>query len=126
MADSAPTEGIWCHIEIPSSDVQRCKSFYGEVFGWQFQEIPEMDDYVMYTTREGGIGGGISTRGDQTPPHMLNYVLVSDIETTVERVRNNGGNVLMEKTEVPNAGWFAIIQDPENNIFGIWKSQSES
>ena len=82
-------------------------------------------DYVMYSTAEGGIGGGISPRSEQTPPHMLNYVLVDEIEPTVERVKNNGGNVLVEKTEVPNAGWFSVIQDPDGNVFGIWKSRGE-
>jgi len=39
MAEPVMKEGVWCHVEIPSSDPKKSKGFYGEVFGWKFQEI---------------------------------------------------------------------------------------
>lgn len=28
------------HVEIPTRDLKRAKNFYGKVFGWTFQEMP--------------------------------------------------------------------------------------
>ena len=36
-------EGQWCHVEIPAADPMKAQRFYGEVFGWKFTEIPQMD-----------------------------------------------------------------------------------
>ena len=119
------SEGTWCHIEIPCEDTDRAQKFYGECFGWTFQSVPEMGGYILYTTREGGIGGGMMKRPDQAPQQMINYVAVDTIEAAVERVENNGGTVIMPKQEVPGTGWFAIIGDPEGNSFGIWQQMQQ-
>ena len=57
-----PKVGQWCHVEIPAKDVERSKEFYGNLFGWQFQELPMPEgSYTVYTTPGGGIGGtGVS------------------------------------------------------------------
>ena len=36
------------HFEIPADDLDRAKTFYGSVFGWQISTMP-MGDGVDYT-----------------------------------------------------------------------------
>jgi predicted enzyme related to lactoylglutathione lyase len=114
-----PAPGAWCHIEIGAKDPQAAKKFYGECFGWQFTEVPQMN-YILYQTGEGGIGGGIMPQGDY-PQQMINYVYVDDVDAAAQRVTNNGGKVIKERTEVPQTGWFAIVADPDGNTFGLWQ-----
>lgn len=44
------------HFEIPSDDVERSKSFYSELFGWNIEKwpgsekMPEGMEYWMITT----------------------------------------------------------------------------
>ena len=38
------------HFEIPFDDGDRARSFYGDVFGWTTQEMPEMQ-YTMADDR---------------------------------------------------------------------------
>ena len=121
MAEPVMKEGVWCHIEIPTADTKKSKSFYGEVFGWKFQEMPGMD-YSMYETREGGIGGGVWNPPPGMPRQVVNYILVNEIEPVLQKIGRNGGKTVKEKTEVPQAGWFALVTDPDGNLFGIWKS----
>ena len=117
-------EGNWCHVEIPASDPKRAQRFYGEVFGWKFTEMPQMN-YTLYETPEGGISGGIWNPEPGMPRQMLNYILVNEIEPVVERITRNGGKQIKEKTEVPGAGWFSLVADPDGNVLGLWKSNPQ-
>ncbi|MHC4136136.1 MAG: VOC family protein [Planctomycetota bacterium] len=116
-----PPIGAWCHIEIAAQDVDRAKKFYGECFGWKFQDMPEMA-YHLYTTGEGGLGGGLMKAEPGFPNHMVNYICVDDLDAATHRVENNGGKVVKPRTEVPQAGWFTLVNDPEGNLFGLWES----
>ncbi|MHC4550319.1 MAG: VOC family protein [Planctomycetota bacterium] len=119
-----PADGAWCHIEIAAQDVDRAKRFYGECFGWTFQDVPQLQ-YHLYSTGEGGIGGGLMQASAEFPKHMLNYVNVSDLDAAAGRVENHGGKVLQPKTEVPQTGWFTVVSDPEGNVFGLWQSMAQ-
>ncbi len=39
----------------------------------------------------------------------------------MEKVQRLGGKVCKPKTAVPEMGYFAICQDPENNVFALWE-----
>ncbi|MHC4472548.1 MAG: VOC family protein [Planctomycetota bacterium] len=119
-----PQDCTWCHIEIPVGDPEAAKRFYGEVFGWQFQDIPEME-YTLYTTREGEMGGGIMKRHEGVPQQMVNYLCVDDIGATLERIQNHGGKVVHPEMPVGNVGWAAWASDPDGNLFALWKGNPE-
>ena len=76
------------------------------MFGWTYQEIPEMD-YTIFNSGEGGIGGGMMKRSEQSPPHPVNYMQCDDLDATIERVTNNGGTIVVPKMEVGDVGWMA-------------------
>ena len=42
----------FCHIEIPTTDAERSKKFYEDVFGWKFQYDPD-SDYWLFETGDG-------------------------------------------------------------------------
>jgi predicted enzyme related to lactoylglutathione lyase len=122
---NAPQEGTWCHVEILVKDPEAAKRFYGEVFGWQFQDHPEMG-YTTYTTREGEIGGGIMQRPAEVPQQMVNYVLVQDIPATLARITSNGGTIVQPETAVSTFGAMAWVTDPDGNLFALWRSNPEA
>ncbi len=47
VADEAPNFGSFVHIDLPATDLARAKRFYGEVFGWKFQDVPDMN-YTLF------------------------------------------------------------------------------
>ena len=121
MPQAVMKEGVICHVEIPTRDVERARSFYGSVLGWTFQSMPDLN-YTLFFTREGGIGGGFFTPDEGLEPKVVNYVLVSDLEPFVEKVQEAGGTLVRGRTEVPHVGWFALVTDPDGNLFGLWQS----
>jgi len=115
-----PVDGALCHAEIAAEDVERAKTFYAEVFGWTFQEIPEMG-YTIFQSGKGGIGGGLMKREAHTPPHPVNYMQCDNIDATIERVTNNGGKIVAPKMAVGDVGWVAHATDTEGNLLGLWQ-----
>lgn len=114
-------QGSWCHIEIPTSSPKNARKFYGNVFGWSFREIPELN-YVLFTAGDGSIGGGLWDPPPGVPRMITNYVSVDDLDEMVEKVKSQGGKLVHPKSQVPGAGCFALVADPDGNVFGLWQN----
>lgn len=115
--------GEFSHIEFPADDVERATAFYSKVFGWQFEAMAEFESYYLYTAGPGGLGGGIGIRGQNAPQAVRNYIGVEDVDAAVEKVRANGGTVVVPKTDI-GFGWYAAVTDTEGNEIGLYKSKS--
>lgn len=115
-----------CHFEIGCSDVERTQTFYGKVFDWSFEAFPGGMEYSLIKTgREPE--GGLMKKPDQAPhPYLQTYFLVESIEATLERVREAGGKVVFERTEVPNVGAWALFTDPDGIPVGIFEGTAET
>jgi uncharacterized protein len=116
--------GDFTHIEIPADDTERAKRFYGEMFGWSFDQPPGFEGYFMFTTPAGqeGLGGAIGKRGEMAPEKVRSYVHVDSIDATLPKVTELGGSVVEEKREVPGQGWYAVFVDTEGNELALWES----
>ncbi len=117
------------HFEIPFDDGGRARAFYQDVFGWQMQEMPEMDYAMVSTgptgdqgpTEPGYIGGGMMKR--QMPGQGSNIVIdVEDIDAAMAEVAGHGGTQAVEKMQVGEMGWAAYFTDPEGNLIGLWQN----
>ena len=119
------------HFEIPMDDLERAKEFYSKTFGWQIGEVPGMP-YWMCNTVEcdeknmpkemGAINGGMYKRGDQGSKTPVVVIDVKDIDASTEKIKENGGEVVMEKTKVGDMGYYLQFKDSESNIMGLWQS----
>jgi len=120
------------HFEVPFDDESRATKFYGDIFGWQLQSIPEMN-YVMASTTEsddkglpknpGAINGGMTKRGGMV--NAVNIVIgVDDIDGTLEKIKTKGGSVVQAKMPVGDMGFAAYFKDTEGNVLGIWQNPS--
>ncbi len=114
-------KGSWCHIEIPVASPKNAKKFYGELFGWTFRDVPELN-YVMFSAGDGSIGGGLWNPPAGIPRLVTNYISVEDVGAMVARVQARGGKLVNPRTEVPGHGWFALVADPDGNVIGLWQN----
>lgn len=113
-----------CHFELMTDDPEKCKAFYGAVFDWEF------DDASMpgYTLVNAGAepSGGVFPKPPEVPGVCLNvYFRVQDIDETLNKVTEHGGQVLVPKTAIPNVGHFAMFADPEAIPIGILQTTSQ-
>ncbi|MEE9169678.1 MAG: VOC family protein [bacterium] len=109
------------HWELWSEDPKRLSDFYKDVFDWEIRHIPEMDYHLVETKGEGGIDGGIMTpKQGPWPGNMAFYIDVDDIEAYCEKILKAGGKVVVERMDVPEVGAFALFEDPDGRVLGIW------
>jgi predicted enzyme related to lactoylglutathione lyase len=106
------------HFEVTGKNGEKLREFYGKVFGWQFNVMPEMD-YGLVDNGGAGINGGIGTAPEG---NALFYVEVPDAQKTLDQVESLGGKTTQPVMEIPNVVTLAQFTDPEGNLVGIVKS----
>jgi predicted enzyme related to lactoylglutathione lyase len=124
------------HFEIPASDPDKLSKFYTDLFGWQIMKMDmgEAAYWVTQTvpvgenqmpTEPGAINGGIYKR-DSSEQHPVNYVNVESVDQYVDKAKDLGAKVTIEKMPVPGMGWFAQLTDPDGNAFGVWQNDASA
>jgi predicted enzyme related to lactoylglutathione lyase len=63
------------HFEIPADDVERARKFYTDLFGWKIEKTPEMDYWMVTTSGEKQVDGGMMKRQDPQQ-QITNYFAV--------------------------------------------------
>jgi predicted enzyme related to lactoylglutathione lyase len=110
------------HYEISASDVNRAQRFWEGVFGWKFGDSM-MPDFDYRMTQISGQSGAALMPGE--PGHPNVYLDVSDIDASIAKVRELGGEA-DDKQPVPGHGWFAAAKDTEGNAFHLWQGDSSA
>ena len=117
------------HFEIPFEDKKRAMDFYKKMFGWEMQEMPEMN-YVIVRTVEvdkkqmpkekGAINGGMMQKRDEPGPVIV--MDVSSVDKYLKKAESMGAKVVMPKIKVGDMGYNARIIDTEGNLIGLWEN----
>ena len=111
------------HFEIASPNLERAAAFYRELFGWEVRE-EETEGYRLVDTAEGSIGGGLLRAPEGVPPYVTIYVDVDDLTVTLRRAEDLGAKELVEPMPIPGVGSFAMFQDPDGVMIGIFEQVS--
>ena len=98
------------YFTLPAPDLDKAKSFYGGLFGWEFEESGHIKNIA---DPHGGLRGG---RGDTFPVVFLH---VDDVASAVERVRTLGGEA--DDVQESPSGWWSACRDNQGVPFSIGK-----
>ena len=111
------------HFEIYSERPEFLVDFYRSLFGWQLNKAPGLDYWHIKSdaTHASAINGGLTYRPFPGPRSWVHYVHVESLDAAVAEVQRLGGAVLRPKTAVPKTAWYAVVADPEGNIFAVWQ-----
>lgn len=118
------------HFEIHVDNMERAQKFYGEVFGWTFEDWSQFAGMPYFGTISGkegerGIEGGMMLRhGDSPKPgqsvnSFISTLGVEDYDATEAKILELGGVVALPKYALPGMAWQGYYIDTEGNIFGI-------
>ena len=122
--------GRLVHFEIQADDVERAKAFYGDVFGWAFQDFSGVTGspywgIVTGPDEEPGINGGLLERPVPTPgPEQgtnafVCTMQVDDYDAAERKIVAAGGRVALPKLALVGMAWQGYYLDTEGNTFGI-------
>lgn len=108
------------HFEIGAEDPGKLSEFYKKAFGWEIKEWPGSNYWMVGTEKDrsvGAINGGIMKRFQDEK--TINTIEVEDLDAAIEAVTSNGGKVIKPKAAMENYMWWAYLEDPQGNIFGV-------
>jgi uncharacterized protein len=116
------------HFEIIGKAPDRLRSYYGDLFGWEFDTTPPVAEAVSEAGNYGfvnaasegpGIPGGIGG-GAGYESHAIFYVGVADVEATLQKAESLGGTRKMGPEQAPGGGLLVgHFTDPEGNLIGV-------
>jgi uncharacterized protein len=115
--------GLVTHFEIYGEEPADLAEFYRQLFGWRLERAPGVDYWRIDSGESPGRGfaGGLTYRPIAGTRGWMHYVHVASLDDAVADAERLGAAVLRPKTAVPKAAWYAVLADPEGNIFAIYQ-----
>lgn len=112
-------------VEIRVRDLERAKNFYVGIFDWKISGKENRDwAYWLIDTGEKP-GGGMWRMPKDKPTGVLVYILVDNIDETLEKVVKLGGKIVSPKVR-EGENFMATIADPDGNMFGLYQYGKKS
>lgn len=115
------------HFEIIGRDPAKLRSFYGELFGWEFQigdattatvSQPGNYGFIDGSGTGSGVNGGVGG-GDGYEARVLFYVQVPAVEAALAKAESLGGERHMGPEGTPGSLVVGQFTDPEGNLIGV-------
>lgn len=119
LMEAKMTKHSIVHVEIPAESPAEAAQFYKEAFAWETQDFPEMN-YITFDVGDGPGGGFPKTDENIKPGDVIVYINTDDIEGSLAKIEELGGNTVLPKTEIPQTGWFAMFLDPFGNTLALY------
>src|SRR5438067_1905114 len=122
--------GTFCWWELGTTDADDAKKFYGNLFGWNPNDIP-IGENVFYTMLElqgKSVGALYDIKDDQPgmPAHWRSYVTVESADATAAKAKDLNGSVVVEPFDVMEHGRMAVLQDPTGAMIAAWEPKAHN
>lgn len=108
------------HFEIAGKDAKQTQRFYASLFDWEVDTKSMGEEYGLVKAGEGGIGGGLMA-APHGQPFLTLYVQVDDLQAYLDKAESLGGKAMVQPTEIPGMGAWAMFQDPDGNMVGLYQ-----
>nr|WP_274636595.1 VOC family protein [Microbacterium bovistercoris] len=108
------------HLEIPVSDFAAGSDFYHKLFGWSIADVPGYEDYPMWQGPN-GVGGGALVKRTADFSQPRSTVEVDSIDDVLAQVEQAGGKVLTPRSPISETSWWAVFEDPDGNVIGLFE-----
>lgn len=122
--DAGPTPGSVAWRDLTVDDAEAVRDFYVAVVGWRPEGVSmgEYDDWNMVGPGGTPVAGVCHARGSNAglPPVWLLYLVVEDLDASLEAVREGGGEVVRPARAMGDARW-AVIRDPAGAAVALWE-----
>jgi predicted enzyme related to lactoylglutathione lyase len=115
--------GAPCWIDLYSSDTEKAKEFYGQLFGWK-AEAPEegFGGYFVFSKDGKVVAGCMANDGEQGyPDAWTTYLTTDDAQRTADDAAAKGGQVHLAPMDVADNGKMAMVADPGQAAIGVWQ-----
>ena len=118
---AAPAAGRFVWQDLVTKDVAACRKFYGDLLGWEFQEMTRRGRPYVVARSQGHLVGGIVEAKDPSIERAawLSFLAVDDLERAMTLVTATGGKLLRDAVAIRGLGRFAVVTDPQGAALGL-------
>ena len=115
--------GAPCWIDLMTSNPAASRAFYGELFGWTFEQGgAEVGGYSTFLRDGAGVAGCMSNEHDPGRPDTWSvYLAVEEAKTAIDAAAEHGGQIVVQPMEVVDLGTMGFLVDPGGAAIGIWQ-----
>jgi predicted enzyme related to lactoylglutathione lyase len=118
--------GVPCWADTSQPDPESVLDFYRGLFGWELENVMPPDspgEYFIARIR-GRSAAAVGSIPEGAPPQAMwnTYIWVESADETASKVRDAGGQVVMDPFDVMTAGRMAVCMDPEGAVFCAWQA----
>ena len=116
------TGKVGWHELYSSAGEKKSFDFYSRLYGWKTDTEMDMGPMGKYRifSKDGVQLGGMMDKPENVPVSAWTfYINVDGIDAATERVKANGGQVLMGPMEVPGGSWIIQAVDPQGAHFAL-------
>jgi hypothetical protein len=114
--------GSFAWAELYTHDLEKARTFYAKVFGWQTEAMPHARyPMLMVTERKHQMATMMQIQKEWgvLPPQWQIYFAVSRCDEAVDRATRKGAVVIVPAMTVAGAGKFATLMDPYGASFAV-------
>ena len=117
--------GALCWTELNTRDTKAAEAFYTKLFGWTAKHSApgapmEYTEFKVHGQSNIGMMPMVPQMPKEVPSYWMPYFQVTDTDASVAKVTQLGGKVMVPPTDIPNAGRFAIVGDPQGAVFAVF------
>lgn len=124
---NAPGSFVW--HDLMTTDTDGAQKFYGKIAGWGTQAWGGPSPYTLWTNDGVPLGGMMplneEMRKNNVPPHWLPSVGVDNVDETAAGATQLGGTLIAPPMDIPGAGRYAIIQDPQGANIAVFAAEGD-
>ncbi|KJS54710.1 hydroxylase [Streptomyces rubellomurinus subsp. indigoferus] len=126
MKQTSVTTNGPCWVELGTSDPAAAKAFYAELFGWRADTDvrPEAGGYTQMHLGDAPAAAVTPRYAPRQPTAWTVSFAVADADDTAARIKDGGGSLLVEPTDVFDLGRFAVAADPSGAVFTLWQPRA--
>ena len=111
--------GTLCWNELNTRQLDGAKTFYGSLFGWEFEGESGYTSLVLDGRHVGGILPLTAEMPADIPPHWAAYFAVADHDAALARVKELGGSTMVEAMAIEGVGTTSLVTDDQGASFYV-------
>ena len=115
-------------VDLSTTDLERALRFYGDLFGWEFEDMGEEAGHYHQARLRGKRVAGLGPTWPGAPPvtAWTTYISGSDAGAHATAIGENGGQVTFGPMDVFDQGRQLVGVDPTGAMFGVWEPRAHT
>jgi predicted enzyme related to lactoylglutathione lyase len=121
--------GALCWTELTTSDTKAAEQFYTQLFGWTPKHSApgapmEYTEFSVAGTPSIGMMAKPADMPAHIPSYWMPYFQVTSVDAAASKAKELAGKLMVGPQDIPDAGRFAILVDPQGAVFAVFQRRA--